>query len=360
MSRIVRVAAAFPRGVHKPYTLSEPDLWKAVDASLLEIEEIISEAGRAGCVAVAFPEFTLTIEEWLAGHEDRVLDVVSRSAEMLAAVASRGARANNIYVIYCTEAVERGGVYNTAFFVGRDGHPIGRHQKVHLPISELDREHGKEFPVFQTPELGGVGMSICYDMIFPETGRCLALNGADVVFQLSTGGAAFGEGDISRQAYRVRATENQFYLIVAWRGNRLIVAPSGKVLAEDTAQKRDARLVCAEFDPFSGRTTGDSIGKFVDIRSRLFRERQVKAYEVLTQPVPPCLAKLPSEMPTREEAIRIANGTFTIGKDRFAEAEKLLTEGKRAEAKRQFEELSRIYPRTWIYAASQDRLKKCM
>lgn len=45
--------------------------------------------------------------------------------------------------------------------------------------------HGESFPVFETPDLGDVGMPICYDMAMPESSRSLALNDAEVIF-LST------------------------------------------------------------------------------------------------------------------------------------------------------------------------------
>ena len=61
-------------------------------------------------------------------------------------------------------------------------------------------------------------MLICYDMVFPEATRCLALAGADVVFHPTLGGAAFGDDDISLAAFRTRAVDNFLYLVVAMRG----------------------------------------------------------------------------------------------------------------------------------------------
>ena len=106
---------------------------------------------------------------------------------------------------------------NTAILLGRDGAEIGRYHKVNLPLAEQNRKRGDSFPVFETPELGGIGMCICYDMVFPETSRALALGGADVVFHLTMGGAsAAGLGD---EAFMTRAADSEVYLIVSWRGN---------------------------------------------------------------------------------------------------------------------------------------------
>jgi predicted amidohydrolase len=49
----------------------------------------------------------------------------------------------------------------------------------------LESVRGESFPVFETPDLGGVGMPICCDMAMPESSRSLALNDAEVIF-LST------------------------------------------------------------------------------------------------------------------------------------------------------------------------------
>ena len=49
-----------------------------------------------------------------------------------------------------------GALRNTAFLLGRDGQEIGRYHKVNMPIHELNKQRGDHFPVFQTPDLGGV------------------------------------------------------------------------------------------------------------------------------------------------------------------------------------------------------------
>jgi len=94
-------------------------------------------------------------------------------------------------------------------------------------------------------------MLICYDMVFPEAARCLALGGAEIIFNPTLGGAAFGEGDISRAAFRTRAAENYVYLVVAKRSSgSMVIAPTGKVLAEG---KKGNEIVIADINPFGGR-----------------------------------------------------------------------------------------------------------
>src|SRR5439155_1695748 len=148
--------------------------------------------------------------------------------------AGRAAAKHRMYLAGCNDLADAAGaVRNTAFFLGRDGREIGRYHKVNLPIHEQSRTRGTSHPVFPTPDLGGVGMLICYDMVFPEAPRCLALAGADIIFHPTLGGAAIGDDDISRAAFRTRAVENFVYLVVSQRGSgAMIISPQGKILAE--------------------------------------------------------------------------------------------------------------------------------
>ena len=74
--------------------------------------------------------------------------------------------------------------YNSAACV-HDGRVIGSHRKVHLPLREdASYDAGDRFAAFATPA-GRLGMLICYDKAFPESGRALALDGAELIACLS-------------------------------------------------------------------------------------------------------------------------------------------------------------------------------
>jgi hypothetical protein len=268
----------------------------------------------------------------------------------------RAAADHRMYLVLCNDAIETDGrVYNTSFLLGRDGKEIGRYHKVNLPLAEQSRARGRRFPVFPTPDLGTVGMLICYDMVFPEAARCLALEGADVVFHPTLGGAAVGDEDISLAAFRTRAVDNFIYLVVAMRGQgSMIISPQGKVVA--TAKGPDA-LAIAEIDPSGGREGGDAFNTQRDMRGRLFRERVPEAYGILTDPDPPVLAKVPSNV-TRDEAIRIMATVLTTGEERFNEAEALARAGKTEAAIRLFERLCEECPTSWIERSARERLRK--
>jgi hypothetical protein len=197
-------------------------------------------------------------------------------------------------------------------------------------------------------------MLICYDLVFPETARCLALAGADVIFFPTMGGAAVGDDDIGLQALRVRAAENQVYLVVAFRGSgSMIISPRGKILAQ--AEGPDG-LAVADINPFSGRQGGDAMNYQSDMRARLFRERNPAAFGLLTELNPPVLEKVSLEI-TREEAGRIASEVLTIGEEDFRAAEALARSGQIAEAVAAFERLTTKYRGSWIDRIAKERLK---
>ncbi|QDV37751.1 carbon-nitrogen hydrolase family protein [Tautonia plasticadhaerens] len=351
----MRVAAAQPGNRTIDFHLEPAEVLARVDRSLSELERLVHEAGDAGCDALAFPEDTLGLLNWEAAHPEALDAVLPEAVSRMLDRLGRAAAGHRMYLVLCSDAIDQDGrTYNTAFLLGRDGDEIGRYRKVNLPLTEQSRARGDEFPVFPTPDLGAVGMLICYDMIFPEAARCLALQGADVVVHPTLGGAAFGDDDISLAAFRTRAAENFVYLVVAMRGQgSMVISPRGRVLA--TAEGADA-LAIADIDPWGGREGGDAFNTQADLRGRLFRERVPGAYGLLTEPEPPVLAKVPSNV-TAEEAIRIMATVLTTGEERFNRANELARSGDTEEAIRLFERLCEDCPTSWIERAARARIE---
>jgi hypothetical protein len=198
-------------------------------------------------------------------------------------------------------------------------------------------------------------MLICYDLVIPETARCLALKGADIIFFPTMGGAAIGDGDIGVQALRVRAVENFTWLVVAHRNQgAMIISPQGKIVAK--ADQPDGFAI-ADINPFGEREGGDAFNYQRDMRARLFRERNPGAFGILTEPAPPVLNKVPISL-TGEEAYRIAARALTVGEEEFNKARALERAGKRDEAIAAFEKLRREYPDSWIDRESKKRLSE--
>jgi len=355
MNRKVRVGTAQPRPRLIDYRIRKPaDVLARVDSSLGELEKLIHKAGATGCDVLTLPEDTLGLGHWEAGNPKSLRQVLPAAVDRMLKRLGRAAASHNIYLVCCNDTVEPdGSVRNTAFLLGRDGREIGRYHKVNMPIHELHKKRGDRFPVFHTPDLGEVGMLICYDMVFPEAARCLALGGADIIFHPTLGGAAIGDSEISRAAFRTRAVENFVYIVVSQRGSgSMIISPKGEILVE---AKGHDDIAIADIDPFAGREGGDAMNHQRDMRARLFRERCPAAYGILSEPKPPVLDKVPETM-SIEDAVRIANAALTVGEKEFQQADALVRDGKAEEAIRAFEALIARYPKTWIDRVARERL----
>ena len=356
-TKTVRVAAAQAARRVVDFRLKPDEALAAVEKNLVELERIVDRAGEEQCDVLVLPEDTPGLLNWVGANESLAKPVLSKAVErMIERLGSVAAR-HKMYLVVCSDFPERDdAIYNTAFLLGRGGKEIGRYHKVCPTWGEAGaRQRGRSFPVFPTPDLGTAGMLICYDLVVPETARCLALAGADIIFFPTMGGAAIGNDDIGVQALRVRAAENFIWLVVAQRGSgAMIISPQGKIIAK--AEGPDG-LAIADIDPRGGREGGDALNWQRDMRARLFRERNPTAFGILTDPNPPVIAKVPIER-TQAEAGRIMAGALTVGEEEFKQANALIGSGKSEEAIAAFERLRQAYPATWIDRRSQERLEK--
>jgi predicted amidohydrolase len=134
-------------------------------------------------------------------------------------------------------------VYNTASIINPDGEIVKRYSKMFpfLPY-EVGVSEGNEFCVFDVPEVGRFGVSICYDMWFPETSRTLAMMGAEVILHPTLTGTI--DRDIELSIIRATAACNQCYVFdingldSGGSGRSLICGPDGRVIyqAENTEE----------------------------------------------------------------------------------------------------------------------------
>jgi len=128
-----------------------------------------------------------------------------------------------------------GKIYNTASVIDPSGKIVTRYSKMFpfLPY-EQGIEPGSEFCVFDVPEVGRFGVSICYDMWFPETSRTLAAMGAEVILHPVM--TTTIDREIELAMVRATAACNQCFVIDVngvgdgGNGRSIIVGPSGDVL----------------------------------------------------------------------------------------------------------------------------------
>lgn len=134
------------------------------------------------------------------------------------------------------EATEQG-IYNTTPVINPAGEVIARYRKMFpfLPY-ETGVELGTEFCVFDVPDVGRFGVSICYDMWFPETTRTLAAMGAEVILHPTLTPSI--DRDVELAIVRASAAMNQCFVIDingigdGGNGRSIMVAPTGDVLYE--------------------------------------------------------------------------------------------------------------------------------
>ncbi|MGI8800927.1 MAG: carbon-nitrogen hydrolase family protein [Solirubrobacteraceae bacterium] len=238
-----------------------------IDACVERVERTIRQARAHGAALIVFPETALGGYIYERGPEDPMPATVAppalpRHAEAFARL-SRAAGPAVVCIGY-TEAAPAG-PFSSSVCLSGDG-ILGHHRKVHLPPGERGFfRPGTEFAAFETP-VGRLGMLICYDKVFPEAARALALDGAEIVACLSAWPVcrvqpARRTADDRQVLHfnlldQARAIENQVVWVsanhsgrfgrLAFPGQAKVVDPEGRVLA--TTGDR-AGIALARIDP---------------------------------------------------------------------------------------------------------------
>jgi predicted amidohydrolase len=127
------------------------------------------------------------------------------------------------------------GIYNTAPVIDPAGHVVVRYRKM-FPFQpyETGIRPGNEFVVFDVPAVGRFGVTICYDMWFPETTRQLAALGAEVILHPTLTDTI--DRDVELPIARANAAINQCYFFDVnglgdgGTGHSILVGPSGHVI----------------------------------------------------------------------------------------------------------------------------------
>ena len=163
-------------------------------------------------VKARFPWIDMVVAAELAARGPNV-----RQAEKLPGPLERRfcrvAKESGIWLVPGT-LYERAGkqVFNTASAIDPDGKVVARYRKLY-PFLPYERgvANGDQGVVFDVPGVGRFGLSICYDMWFPETTRTLAWMGAEVIIHPSLTNTI--DRDVEIAIARASAAANQCYFI---------------------------------------------------------------------------------------------------------------------------------------------------
>lgn len=259
-----------------------------VDANLDKMIGILKETRSQGAELTVFPECAATGYCFESLDEAREFGQPIPGAitkRMSLACAELGG-----YAVFGMLESEGDRLFNVAVLVGAEG-VIGSYRKIHLPFLGIDMftTYGDRPFAVQAAGTVRVGMNICYDAAFPEAGRALALQGADLIV-LPTNWPP-GSECVAGSVINARAMENGVYYIAVNRvgtergftfiGGSRICDPSGRTLATSTGTSEE--ILYAEIDPERARRKHviRVPGKHEIDR---MADRRPEMYDILTQP----------------------------------------------------------------------------
>jgi predicted amidohydrolase len=218
-------------------------------ANLETAERLLAQAAATGADLVVLPE------KWNAIGDPEVLHAAAEPLEQGESVEAMAtwARQHGVTLVGGSITERREGrekLSNTSLVFDPEGNLVARYRKIHLfdvevggvTYLESEAEEPGDEPVVVDVEGWRIGLSVCYDVRFPELYRILTLEGAELLtvpahFTTPTG------KDHWHVLLRARAIENQAYVVAAAQvgetlpgkpayGRSLIADPWGTVVAQ--------------------------------------------------------------------------------------------------------------------------------
>ncbi|VAW31618.1 Aliphatic amidase AmiE [hydrothermal vent metagenome] len=237
------------------------------------VQQMAVEAARRGSDLIVLPEL------WSTGYDlENAASYATRTDEGMFAQVAALAQELHIEILgSCLSLLEEGQFGNTAVYFDANGRSLGEYSKLHLFRLMQEEQYltAGAAPTLVETAWGRAGLSICYDLRFPEFFRHYALAGAQVVFLPA-------EWPYPRLAHwrtllRARAIENQMFVVACNRvgsskgshffGHSCIVDPWGEIVVE---AGEDEMLLTAVID----------IGKVAEVRAKIpvFKDRRSDIY----------------------------------------------------------------------------------
>ena len=160
---------------------------KSVEKNIAHAEELVRQAAAKGAEIVLLPE--LFERPYFCQERRYEYYEYAQTAEENPAVRhfSRVAAELGIVIPVSFYEKEVNNTYNSVAVLDADGKNLGIYRKTHIPDDHYYQEKfyftpgDTGFKVFDT-RFGTIGVGICWDQWFPETARCMALQGAELLF----------------------------------------------------------------------------------------------------------------------------------------------------------------------------------
>ena len=232
-----------------------------VQSNLDVIEAFSKQAADRGASLVIAPELATT------GYllDERIAELAETIPGDTSARLCDIARENSVYLGCGMIERDEGKFFNSTVLCGPDGELLAAYRKLHLFSSEKTwYSLGREPCVVET-DIGNIGLTICYDLMFPEYIRSLTLAGAELIVNCTnwvTNDYQSNEwgwsGAQVQSLVRTRALENGVYVAMAdctgvegdWRslGHSCVAGPSGRLLA-GLGEESGVATASVDFDP---------------------------------------------------------------------------------------------------------------
>jgi predicted amidohydrolase len=254
-----------------------------------EVEENVEEALKlirsVDADLVVFPELFNTGYAFLTREEVRRFAEEVPAGETCRILIEESERLGKTIVAGLAE-MAGDALYNTAVLVSK-GSFVGSYRKLHLFNREkILFNEGDLEPRVYVVDGARVGMLICFDWLFPEVWRVLALKGAEIIAHPSN----LVLPNYCQRAMLTRSFENHIYTITANRvgeekrgeyhlkytGRSQIVSPKMEVLASASEDQVECKAVRVDLDL--------ARNKKVTELNDIFRDRRPKFYKLLTRP----------------------------------------------------------------------------
>jgi len=228
-----------------------------IERNLQRAVEMAEVAAGKDAKIIGYPELFLTT--WFPIREDESMFSLARdiTSEMIKRFCDVSRATKTVLIAPFFESSS--GKYFNSAAVFDSGKLIGTYRKIHLPDLQLYRERfyfspgDTGLPVFETSQ-GKIGVQICWDNLFPEGARVLALRGAEIVFAPTA--ASLNTHSLWECAISANAFANNIFIFrvnrvgkeegITFYGRSFCVGPWGEMVSELAGGKE--AVVLADID----------------------------------------------------------------------------------------------------------------
>ena len=175
-----------PKGKKSKISITQMTTTNKIKDNLTKMLQYLSLAKEAKSEMVVFPELCLT------GHLNENSTPLKKESSEISILADY-ANLNDIYIYFGFAEEQDGQFFNSTALLGPEG-LLGIYKKIHLNKEDKKwASEGNEWKFFDT-KIGRIGLLIGYDAIFPESARCLGLQGCDIILCASAQKGIFTHG----------------------------------------------------------------------------------------------------------------------------------------------------------------------